>query len=122
LTDHVSDSDRAEIEGRMRRDVLAVLDHPEITYHATCLSDQRLQPGRYRVRIVGPLALRGVTAPQSIDLELYILDASLRLLGGGPLRLSSHDIEPVTALAGAIRLKDELAISFDITAVEEPEP
>jgi hypothetical protein len=63
-----------------------------------------------------------VTADQPIDLELTVLGDALRLLGGGSLRMSAHRIEPVTALAGAIRLRDDVAVSFDLVATEEEEP
>lgn len=122
LADRVGASDREEIEGRMLRDVLSASDYPQITYRASCLSEQRLEPGRYRLKIGGPLTLRGVTVEQPVDLELWLRDARLRLRGGGPLRLSDFRIAPVSALAGAIRLKDDLHVSFDLSASEEEQP
>lgn len=119
LTDRVSAADRAEIEERMRRDVLQASAYREIEYRASCLSEDRIEPGRYHLRITGPLSLRGVIAPHPVDLELLVIRDGVRLRGSTLLRLSEHGIEPVTALAGAIRLKDELSVSFDLAATEE---
>jgi polyisoprenoid-binding protein YceI len=122
LSDRVSESDRAEIEGRMRRDVLDLAAYPEISYKASCLAERPVEPGRYRLRIDGPLAIRGVSRPHPVDLELLLFREEIRLRGGSGLRLSEHGIAPVTALAGAIRLKDELQVVFDLTAIEEEVP
>ena len=40
----------------------------------------------------------------------------VRLTGESTLRLSDYRIRPVTALAGAIRLNDELRLVFDLVA------
>jgi hypothetical protein len=40
----------------------------------------------------------------------------LRATGDFPLRQSDYEIRPVTAAGGTIKLKDELKLSFDISA------
>lgn len=119
LTDRVGPVDRREIEDRMRRDVLETAVYPEIRFQAAHLADEAIAPGRFRLRIGGPLALRGVSRPQQIELELLLFKDGLGLRGGCSLRPSEFGIKPVTALAGAIRLKDELKLSFDLVAHEE---
>jgi polyisoprenoid-binding protein YceI len=110
-------SDRAEIETRMRRDVLETAAYPEVSYRAAEAAVSPISPGRYRLRIFGHLTLHGVTRPHPVEAELQVLDDALRLLGECPLRLSDYEIRPVTALAGTIRLKDELKVSFDLIAL-----
>ena len=119
LVDNVSAADRREIEGRMRTEVLETTAYPEITFRTTDVSAETLSPGRYRARIGGLLSLRGVTRPHPIDAEVVVYDDGVRVQGESSLRLSDHGIRPVTALGGAIKLKDELKLSFDLVAVPE---
>ncbi|APW62962.1 YceI family protein [Paludisphaera borealis] len=119
LLDRVGVTDRREIESRMRDDVLETRAHPEIRYRAERLADERIAPGRYRIRIGGPLSLHGVTHPHQIDAELTVFNDALQLRGGCALRLSDYQIKPVSALAGAIKLKDELQLTFDLNAPKE---
>jgi polyisoprenoid-binding protein YceI len=119
LVDNVKPADRAEIEGRMRNEVLATAAFTEIKFEAAVVAHERVSPGRYRIRLAGPLALHGVTRTQQADAELLIFDDGMRLRGATALRLSDFGIRPVTALGGAIRLKDELKVSFDLAALPE---
>jgi polyisoprenoid-binding protein YceI len=119
LVDRVSAADREEIETRMHTEVLETATYPEITFEATVVSSERVLPGRYRLRLNGPLVLHGVTRDHQVDLELLIFDDGLRLRSESPLRLSEYRIRPVTALAGAIRLKDELKVAFELVALPE---
>jgi polyisoprenoid-binding protein YceI len=119
LVDNVKATDRAEIEGRMRTEVLATAAFPEIKIEAAVVASERVSPGRYRVRVGGPLALHGVTRSQQADAELLIFDDGMRLRGESVLCLSDFGIRPVTALGGAIKLKDGLKVSFDLAALPE---
>jgi len=119
LMDHVRDADRREITDRMQREVLESSVYPTITYHSEEVSSDPIAPGRFRVGIGGRLTLRGVSKSQRIDAEVQIFGDGVRLLGECPLRLSDYGIRPVTALGGAIKLKDELKVSFDLAAHPE---
>jgi polyisoprenoid-binding protein YceI len=116
LLDRVSQADRREIESRMRDDVLDTRACPEIRYRAERLADERLAAGRYRLRIGGPLTLHGVTHPHQVVAELTVFEDAVRLRGSCALKLSDYQIKPVSALAGAIKLKDELQLVFDLNA------
>ena len=119
LLDKVRPADREEIEGRMRREVLEVSAYPEIHFQTEEASGETLARGHYRVRLGGPLTLHGVTHPHQLEAELLVFDEGVRLRGQSSLRLSDYHIRPVTALGGAIRLKDELKLSFDLAAFPE---
>ena len=119
LVDNVKPADRVEIEARMRTEVLEPAAFPDIRFEAAVIANERVSPGQYRVRLSGPLALHGVTQPQQLDADLLIFDDGVRLRGECPLRLSEFRIKPVTALVGAIRLKDELKVAFDLVALPE---
>ena len=119
LLDRVGDADRREIESRMREDVLETRSFPEISYQAERLSDERISAGRYRVWIGGGLSVHGVTRPYQLDVELTVFEDALQIRGDCALRLSNFQIKPVSALAGAIKLKDELRVVFDLLAPKE---
>lgn len=119
LTDQVPPGDRRDIEGRMRGEVLEIGAYPEIRYEAQDVSSSRIEPGKLRLRINGRLSLHGVTRPHPIDAEMRLYGDGLRLLGGCSLRISDYHIKPVTALGGAIKLKDELKIAFELVGVPE---
>lgn len=121
LLDKVSDSDRREIDQRMRRDVLQVAAFPEIVYRAADVPAESIGRGEFRLRIGGRLTLHGVTQPRPIDAVLRVFQDGVLLRGECPLRLSDYRIAPVTALGGTIKLKDELRLAFELFAVpEEP--
>jgi polyisoprenoid-binding protein YceI len=117
LVDRVSDGDRREIEGTMRQEVLETTAFPEISYSADGAKYEEIARGQYRVRINGRLFLHGVTRDHPVDTELMVFDDGVQLRGGSQLRLSEYRIRPVTALAGTIKLKDELSVAFDLAGL-----
>lgn len=119
LLDDVKPADRDEIQRRLRRDVLEVAAFPEIHFRTLEFEAQRLEAGHYRLFLGGQLTLHGVTNPFGTDAELWIFPDGGRLRGGGRLRMSPYRIGPVSALGGTIRLKDELALDYDLVAVPE---
>ncbi len=119
LIDSVGDSDRREIERRTRDEVLESKTFPEIGYRAERLSDYRIGAGRYRLRIGGPLSLHGQAHVHQVDVELTVYDDGLEIRGDTIVRLSDYRIKPVSALAGAIKLKDELRVVFALFARKE---
>jgi polyisoprenoid-binding protein YceI len=119
LLDRASAHDRAEIEERMQREVLAVNAFPEIRFHSTAVAAEPQGEDQYLLRIGGQLTLRGVTNPLQIGLVLQLYSDGLRAMGQFPLRMSAYRIAPITALGGAIRLKDQLQVSCDFAAWKE---
>ncbi len=119
LLDRVKPADRAEIMERMQREVLETATFPEIIFRTVEIEAEPIAQGRYRLFLGGPLSLHGVTNPQGTDAELLIFADGLRLRGGGTLLMSLYQIRPVTALGGAIKLKDELKVFFDLVALPE---
>jgi polyisoprenoid-binding protein YceI len=118
LEDRVKESDREEIERRMRDDVLETTAFPEIAFQANAIAVDEVAPGRYRLRIVGRMSLHGVTRPHRIEADL-LMSEGFRLRGNTTLRMHDYGIKPVTALGGTIRLKDEVSLSFDFAGKKE---
>lgn len=119
LQDKVSASDRRDIEGRMRSEVLETTAYPEIRFQAARVRAESVARGRYQTFIEGQLSLHGVTRPHQVTGELLVYDDALRLQGRSSLRMSEYRIRPVTALGGMIKLQDELELSFDIVGFPE---
>lgn len=116
LVDQVSAGDRSEIEGRMRRDVLNIAEFPSIAYDAEVVSESRVAPGHYQLRLGGPLSLHGVSKDHRVDADLTVFEDGLILKGESTLKMSDYHIKPVSAVYGTIKLKDELKIHFDLGA------
>jgi polyisoprenoid-binding protein YceI len=119
LLDKVRPADRDEIEGRMRREVLETSAYPEIRYEASEALSGSARDHQYQVRLGGALTLLGVTARHAVDLAVHLYNDGARVGGETGLRLSEFGIRPVTALAGTLRLRDEVRVSFDLVAWKE---
>lgn len=119
LVDLVKTADRADIEDRMRREILETAGYPEITFRTADVAAHQLAPGRYRLPLAGTLSLRGINRPHRVDAELQVFDDGVRLLGQTGLRMSDYGIAPVMALGGTIRLQDEVKLVFDLAAIPE---
>jgi polyisoprenoid-binding protein YceI len=119
LMDAARPADRAEIEGRMRGKVLQTPSFPDIRFQGPAIATAAVADNRYRLRLAGLLSLRGVTNRQPFEAELLRYSDGVRLVGEFPLWLSDYRIPPVTALRGAIRLRDQLRVSFDVVAWKE---
>jgi polyisoprenoid-binding protein YceI len=115
VIDSISDKDRNEIHRQMYGEVLEVGAFPEITYECSQVSANGAG-GRYWATLNGQLTLHGTTQPLPITARVVLSADTLRASGEFVIRQSSYGIAPVTAAAGAIKLKDDLKGTFDIWA------
>jgi polyisoprenoid-binding protein YceI len=117
VIDDISKKDRAEIERRMHDEVLEADSFPEIIYQ--CPQDcpvQKMAEGTYSAPLSGELTLHGVTRSQPVSARVTLKGDTLRATGEVDVRLSDYEIRPVTAAGGTVRLKDEVKLSFNISA------
>lgn len=120
VIDDVKESDRREIEQTAREASLEADRYPEIYFESTQVSASRVAEGRYRARISGNLSLHGVTRRGVwIPARVTIGDEELRAEGDFTIRQSDYRIKPVRVAAGALKLKDELSLVFNIVARRE---
>jgi polyisoprenoid-binding protein YceI len=122
VSDSVSPKDRADIEGRMRLEVLETAVYPEIDFQSIEITADKVADNWYRLRLKGEIRLHGVKRPLTVDAQLRVLEDQARLSGQGSLLLSAYRIKPVTALGGLIKLKDELKVDFDLAGRQPPHP
>jgi len=116
VLDRVSEKDRGEIENTMRKDVLETAQYPEVIFVGKDVSMKKINGGRYQVQVAGELSLHGVARGHLITVNAEISDDLIRARGESTLRLSDYNIKPVKALGGTLKVKDEIKLSFDITA------
>jgi hypothetical protein len=119
LQDRVAPADRREIEGRMRNEVLETNRYPEVRFHAEGIGLEPRSRGEYQASIDSRLTLHGICRSYKLLADVVVYDDALRLRGQHALRMSQHQIKPVTHMGGTIKLKDELDLSFDIVGFPE---
>jgi polyisoprenoid-binding protein YceI len=117
VTDDISNKDRQEIEGRMHDEVLESEGYPEIVYECSRMSSiEKMGEAQYSVALNGELSLHGVTRNQPVSARVTLRGDILRAAGEFSIRQSDYEIRPVSAAGGTVKLKDELKLSFDISA------
>lgn len=116
VRDDISEKDRSEINRKMQEEVLDADSYPDIIYECSRVSASKTGEGQYMVALNGELTLHGVTRGQPLSARVWLNGDILRATGDFPLRQSDYEIRPVTAAGGTIKLKDELKLSFDISA------
>jgi polyisoprenoid-binding protein YceI len=117
VTDDISAKDRREIESKMRDEVLEVDGFSEILYECPRVSSvQKIGEGLLMVALNGELSMHGVTHTQPVSARATLNGDTLRAVGDFSVRLSDYEIKPVSAAGGTVKLKDEIKLSFNITA------
>lgn len=112
----VSDKDRREMERLMNREVLETSKFPEIIYEANQISIKNLGGALFSATLNGVLMLHGISRNLLISARVALLGNMLRASGDFTLRQSDFGIKPVSVAGGALKLKDELKLSFEIVA------
>jgi polyisoprenoid-binding protein YceI len=119
VLNEVSEKDRREMERAMREEVLEITRYPEAVFMSSHIRPERMSEGQYQARITGHLSLHGVTREHQIAAQVTVNGNSLRAQGEFPLRQTDYNIKPYTVAAGALKLRDELKLSFDIVAIAD---
>jgi polyisoprenoid-binding protein YceI len=115
VLDEMKEKDRRELEHTMFEEVLEVHAHGEALFESTSVVPTRIAEGRYRVRIVGDLTLHGVTRRGIwIQAQVTVSGDELRAKGDFKIKQTDYGIKPVSIAAGALKLKDEVELTFDI--------
>ena len=112
----ISDKDRKEMQRAMNQEVLEAEKFPQITYECSRISGDRISEGQFMFVLEGDLTLHGVTSNEPISGQAFVMGDLMRASGEFMLRLSHYQIKPVSAVGGALKLKNELKIAFDVVA------
>ena len=111
VQDQISDNDRREMERQMNEEVLETTRFPEIVYECS-----RVSGTGGTVTLEGQLTMHGVTRNEPVEARFYTMGNLLKAAGEFTVRQTHYDIKLVSAVAGTLRLKDELKLAFDIAA------
>jgi polyisoprenoid-binding protein YceI len=101
----LTDSDRAEIRKTLREKILNAERHPTIAFRST-----RVGGSAGSFTIEGDLTIVGVTRPVLVSGGLTDGRAS----GRATVVQSRWGIRPYSAFLGALKLKDEIGVLFDV--------
>lgn len=103
----VSDKDRAEIQSNMLGpEVLDSAQYSEIVFQSTSAA----AAGAGAWKLNGSLTVHGQTHAVTVDVK----EAAGHYTGMSRFRQSDFGIKPIKVAGGAIRVKDEIQIEFDI--------
>jgi len=111
VQDQISDNDRREMERQMNEEVLETTRFPEIVYECS-----RVSGTEGTVTLEGQLTMHGVTRNEPVEARFYTMGNLLKAAGEFTVRQTDYNIKLVSAVAGTLRLKDELKLAFDIAA------
>ena len=107
----LTDSDRADIKNTFRRKILNTGQYPTITF-----ASSRVHGTEESFRIDGDLTIVGVTQPVTIEGQL----TGGRAHGSAVIVQSRWGIRPYSALLGALKLRDEVEVQFDLDLRSDP--
>ena len=117
LDEKVSAGDRAKITRSMHDEVLESARFPEARFRSTGVTGiTEGRDGEVRFQLAGELTLHGVTRSVVLPVTLRRLAGELRASGRYVLKQTDFGIRPYSTAGGAIRVKNEVVIDFQITA------
>ena len=109
LDPKLSADKRADVQARMLGpEVLDTAAHPDITFRSTEIAPA----GELRWTVTGELSIHGKTQPAKFAVERR----EGRYRGTATLKQRDFGIQPISIAGGAVKVKDELKVEFDIVA------
>jgi polyisoprenoid-binding protein YceI len=119
VQDDISDKDRREIERMMNEQLLETAKYPEIVYQAPAIWITKQGDSLFYAVLNGDLTLHGVTCKQSVTARIAVFGTMVRASGEFTVSQAAYQIKPVSIAGGALKLKDELKLSFEMVAREQ---
>jgi polyisoprenoid-binding protein YceI len=116
VTGDVKASDRRDIERETKENVLETERFPDVVFESKHVSANKAAEGSYRVEVSGSRNLHGVTRETNVPALVSVLGDTLRAYGEVPIRQTDFGIRPVKAMGGALKVKDEVKLTFEIVA------
>lgn len=105
--DTLKEKDKTDIEEAAFKDVLHPARYPTINFRSTGVQEKE---GAYYVK--GDLTLHGVIRPIGFAVQTT---TGKDLKGKIPLSQKEHGIKPYKALLGTLKVKNEVAVAFDLS-------
>lgn len=96
-------------------EVLDVARFPKVSFKSSAVSGKAAGAGTWDVQVNGELTLHGVSRPVALALRVTRSGDALTATGRTTIRHTDFGMKPVS-VAGVVKVKDELALQFDIRA------
>ena len=104
------------MERLMREQVLETAKFPGITYQADNIVIAKMAEGTFNASLNGNLSLHGVTRSLPVTARIAPFGTMLRASGEFIVKQSDYQIKPISVAGGALKVKDELRLSFEMVA------
>lgn len=113
----ISEKDRGEITKSMHGEVLHSDKFAKITFKSVSVSEVKaLGSDNYSFTVQGDLTLHGVTKRIGVPVTATINAQQLKASGKYTLKQSLFGITPYSKAGGAVKVKDDVIVNFNITA------
>lgn len=96
-------------------EALDVARHPKATFRSTAVSGTATGPESWDVQVRGDLTLHGVTAPVTVAMRVARGGTAFNATGRATIRHTDFGMKPIS-VAGVVKVKNELALEFAVTA------
>jgi polyisoprenoid-binding protein YceI len=116
VTGDVKASDRRDIERETKDTVLETAKFPEVVFASHRVTAMQAGEGSYRVEVSGKLNLHGVSRDLSVPAQVSLMGDTLRAFGEVAVSQTQFGIRPTSAMGGALKVKDEVKLTFEIVA------
>ena len=87
-----------------------------IHFGSTTVSGKQISPGVFDLTVAGELSLHGVVKSLTLPVRVEVQGASLTASGKFSLKQTEFGIEPTSAAGGLVKVADEVAMTFRLTA------
>jgi polyisoprenoid-binding protein YceI len=88
---------------------------PSITYVFTKVASTQTNGGETTVTVNGNLTIAGVTKPTDLVLKFKALpNGDVEIKGTRKILMSNHGIKPPSFMLGAMKVGDEITITYDV--------
>jgi len=101
-------------EAMLGEQVLDVKKYPAITFESTAVTAKGTLPSA-ELSVAGKLTIRGTTRPVTAPVAVSVDGSTLKATGKFSFKQTDFGIKPIS-VGGVVKVKDELTISFNITA------
>jgi polyisoprenoid-binding protein YceI len=98
--------------------VLDVKKYPSITFESTAVTATGTLPS-LTLSVAGNLTIRSTPKPVTVPVAVKVDGATLTATGRFTIKQTDFGIKPISAGGGAVKVKDELTITFTIAAREK---
>lgn len=116
----VSDRERDQVQATMESPkVLNVLTYPTITFQSTQVEDVSGVGEDLEIELTGILNLHGIERKIMFPARVRFERDLLRATGTATINQTDFGIIPIRLAGGTVRVKDQVALSFDIQAKRE---